>query len=212
MGDTTRETAITARRTAVQHRDTGSKAGGKPTLDRSNQARIDRASVAIKEKKLTLRVEMVSLMREIGRKPFSQIDQILNLSPGTSRETYEKHNEAYKAWTKKHASEALHRFYQDQITVLESLSHATPSAVALWANILNDPSKKPADRERAAKEIREWTKLFLATKESAGIREVIPKHLLEAHDKAEELGGHLQIVLGSALDVDQSEAEFDEQG
>ena len=152
--------------------------------------------------KTTLRVECVCLLREFGKKPFSQIDQILGLHPGDSRRTYEKENKAYQSWTKKFANESLNRFYKDQITILQALAMTTPEAVKLWQDTLFDPESKPADKERAAKEIREWTKLFLASKDKAGVRDLIPEALLQAHDEAEELGGHLQRLLGNTLDAD----------
>lgn len=155
--------------------------------------------------KTTLRIECVCLLREFGKKPFSLIDRLLNFEPGYARETYEKHNEAYLSWTKKFAQTALQRFYKDQITILQALSMTTPGAIQLWQDILFNPEAKPADKERAAKEIREWTKLFLASKDKAGVRDLIPDDLLEAHDEAEELGGHLQRLLGSSLKLDEKE-------
>jgi len=152
--------------------------------------------------KTTLRIECVCLLREFGKKPFSLIDQLLQLPPGAARETYEKHHEAYLSWTKKYAHESLQRFYKDQITILQVLSITTPESIKVWQDILFNPESKPADKERAAKEIREWTKLFLASKDKAGVRDLIPKALLEAHDEAEELGGHLQRLLGSSLELD----------
>jgi hypothetical protein len=156
--------------------------------------------------KAQLTLECICLLREFGRKPFDLIDRVLNLEPGHARKMHEKHHEAYQAWTKKYAADALHRFYQDQITVLESLSTSMPASIGLWQGILNDPLSRPVDKEKAAKEIREWTKLFLASKEKAGLRELIPKALLEVHDRAEELGGHLSNMLGSALEVDGKES------
>ena len=155
--------------------------------------------------KTQLTLECICLLREFGRKPFDLIDRVLGLDPGHARKTHEKHHDAYQAWTKKYAADALHRFYQDQITVLESLSTSMPASIGLWQNILNDPTSKQADREKAARAILDWTKLFLASKEKAGLRELIPKALLEVHDKAEELGGHLTGMLGSALDIDSKE-------
>lgn len=155
--------------------------------------------------KTTLRIECVCLLREFGKKPFSLIDRLLHLEPGYARKTYEKHNEAYLSWTKKFAHTALQRFYKDQITILQALSMTTPASIKLWQDILFDPGAKAADKERAAKEIREWTKLFLASKDKAGVRDLIPKALLEAHDEAEELGGHLQRLLGSSLEIDTEE-------
>lgn len=155
--------------------------------------------------KAQLTLECICLLREFGRKPFDLIDRVLGLEPGHARKTHEKYHESYQAWTKKYAADALHRFYQDQITVLESLSTSMPASIGLWQDILNHPESKQADKEKAAKEIREWTKLFLASKEKAGLREMIPKALLEVHDKAEEMGGHLTAMLGSALDIDTKE-------
>ncbi len=152
--------------------------------------------------KAQLILECICLLREFGRKPFDLIDRVLGLDAGYARKMHEKHHEAYQAWTKKYAADALHRFYQDQITVLESLSTSMPASIGLWQDILNNPMSKAVDKEKAAKEIREWTKLFLASKEKAGLRELIPKALLEVHDRAEELGGHLSNMLGSALEVD----------
>ena len=153
----------------------------------------------VKPDKTTLRIECVCLLREFGKKPFSQIDQILGLKPGVARGTYEKHLEAYQSWLKKFAAWALERFYKDQITVLDVLSRSTPQSVMLWHDILEDPDSKPADKERAAKEIREWTKIFLASKDKAGMRQLLPPALLEAHDEAEKLGAHLQGILGGSL-------------
>ena len=156
--------------------------------------------------KTTLRVECVCLLREFGKKPFTQIDQILGLNPGDSRKTYEKQNEAYVSWTKKYANGALQRFYKDQITVLQVLSIITPLSIKVWQDILESEDSKQPDLERAAKATLEWTKLFLASKDKAGVRELIPKALLEAHDEAEALGGHLTKMLGSALELDQEDS------
>jgi hypothetical protein len=153
--------------------------------------------------KTSLRVECICLLREFGKKPFTLIDRILGLEPGTARKTYERENKAYQSWTQKYANEALQKFYSDQITVLEVLSRTTPASIKLWQDILFDQDAKQPDKERAAKEIREWTKLFLASKDKAGVRELIPTALLEAHDEAEELGGHLMRMLGSSLDLDE---------
>jgi len=155
--------------------------------------------------KTTLRIECVCLLREFGKKPFSLIDRLLNFEPGYARKTYEQHNEAYVSWTKKYAHESLNRYYKDQITILQALAMTTPASIKLWQDILFDPESKPADKERAAKEIREWTKLFLASKDKAGVRDLIPKALLESHDEAEELGGHLQRLLGSSLELDEED-------
>lgn len=160
------------------------------------------ADSSTKPDKTTLRVECVCLLREFGKKPFSQIDQILGLNPGMARATYEKENKAYLSWTKKFANVALNRFYRDQITILQALAMATPEAVKLWQDTLFNPESSQADKERAAKEIREWTKLFLASKDKAGVRDLIPQALLEAHDQAEELGGHLQRLLGESLEIE----------
>ena len=157
---------------------------------------------APKPDKGTLRVECICLLREFGRKSFSLIDQILGLDPGLSRRTYEKENKAYQSWTQKYANQALQKFYSDQITILEVLSKTTPASIKLWQDILFDTGSKQADKERAAKEIREWTKLFLASKDKAGMRDLIPDHLLEAHDEAEEMGGHLSRMLGNSLDLE----------
>jgi protein-tyrosine-phosphatase len=199
------EAAKAARRDAKSRLNRRSKTGGKVHLDRANKARQKASGADQHEKKLALKLEIISLIREFTRKPFSAIDQILGLTPGNARETYEKHNEAYKSWTKKHASEALHRFYKDQITVLEILSRITPDAIEMWAKAINDPDRSRLEQEKAAKEIREWTRLFLMSKDSAGMRELIPKALLEIHDQAEELGGHLQKMLGSAIDIDSKQ-------
>lgn len=166
----------------------------------------DMEKKGVKPDKTALRIECVCLLREFAKKPFSQIDTILGLSPGVSRETYEKHLEAYQSWTKKYAAEALQRYYRDQITVLEVVSRSAPKAVKLWADMLEDPMTKPADQERAAKAILEWTKVYISSKDKAGVREMIPKELLEAHDQAVELGGHLERALGSALDLDSKES------
>ena len=202
MSESEVEAAKAARRAAKGRLNSRSKTGGKVYLDRTNKGRQKASGADKHEKKLALKLEIISLIREFTRKPFSVIDQILGLTPGNARETYEKHQEAYKSWTKKHASEALHRFYKDQITVLEILSRVSPDAIQLWAKAINDPKRSRLEQEKAAKEIREWTKLFLMSKDSAGMRELIPKALLEAHDEAEELGGHLQKMLGSALEID----------
>ncbi|MHC4121575.1 MAG: hypothetical protein ACYSWO_29230 [Planctomycetota bacterium] len=155
--------------------------------------------------KTTLRIECVCLLREFGKKPFHLIDAILGLSPGDARKTYQTHNEAYISWTKKFAQESLKRFYSDQVTILQSLSMTTPEAIKIWQDLLFDPASKPTDKERAAKEVREWTKLFLASKDKAGVRDLIPDELLDAHDQAEELGGHLQRLLGRSLDIEEQE-------
>ena len=202
MSESEIEAAKAARRAAKRRLDSRKKTGGKAHLDRTNAARQKASGADQHEKKLALKLEIISLIREFTRKPFSAIDQILNLEPGNARQTYEKHHEAYKSWTKKHASEALHRFYKDQITVLEILSRIAPGAIEMWADAINDPQRPRLEREKAAKEIREWTRLFLMSKDSAGMRDLIPAALLEAHDEAEELGGHLQKMLGSALDID----------
>lgn len=202
MSESEVEAAKAARRDAKSRLNSRRKTGGKVYLDRANKARQKASGADKHEKKLALKLEIISLIREFTGKPFSAIDQILNLEPGNSRQTYEKHNEAYKSWTKKHASEALHRFYKDQITVLEILSRVTPGAVRFWAEAIDNPERSRLEQEKAAKEILQWTKVYLASKDSPGIRELIPKALLEDHDKAEELGGHLQKMLGSALDID----------
>ena len=158
----------------------------------------------VKPDKTTLRIECVCLLREFGKKPFSQIDQILGLKPGVARGTYEKHLEAYQSWLKKFAAWALERFYRDEITVLDMLSRSAPKSVKLWYDILEDPGSTPADRERAAKATLEWTKVFLASKDKAGMRQLLPPALLEAHDEAERLGGHLQRILGDSLALEES--------
>jgi hypothetical protein len=199
-----------AERAAAQYRltNTGTKAsGGTKHLARTNAARMERAGAMSKDDKLALKLKVISLLRELGREPFTSIDRILNFPPGESRKTYEKHNEAYKAWTKKHASEALHRFYKNQITVLELLSKSSPEAVQYWSQKLSSDTSTEANKEKAATAILNWTKLFLATKDSAALRELIPKALLEVHEQAEAMGGHLQKMLGSAVDVDRLEDE-----
>ena len=155
--------------------------------------------------KTQLLLECICLLREFGRKPFDLIDRILNLEPGHARKIHEQHYKAYQGWTKKYATDALHRFYKDQITVLEMLSRCAPATVEMWENALNDPDASQDKRERAAKAILEWTKLYISSKEKAGVREMIPKAMLEAHDEAERLGGHLGKMLGSALDIDQKD-------
>jgi len=165
--------------------------------------------VSVKAKppdKTTLRIKAVCLLREFGGESFDIIDRILGLEPGIARKTYEYHKDAYQGWTKKFAAEALQRFYKDQITVLQILSKSAPTAVKMWADILESPTAKPADREKAAKGILEWTKLYISSKEKAGVREMIPQALLEVHDEAEEMGGYLQKMLGSALDLDREES------
>ena len=157
--------------------------------------------------KSTLRVECICLLREFGKKPFSQIDAILGLSPGTSRGVYEKENPAYLSWTKKFANAALNRFYTDQITILQALSICSPASIKVWQDILLNPEAKQPDKERASKAILDWTKLFLASKDKAGVRDLIPKSLLEAHDQAEELGGHLTRLLGDTLELEEGEPQ-----
>lgn len=157
---------------------------------------------AIPPDKTTLRVECVCLLREFGKKPFTQIDTILGLTPGTAKGVYEKENPAYISWTQKFALAALNRFYKDQITILQALSICTPASIKVWQDILLDSTAKQPDKERAAKAILDWTKLFLASKDKAGVRDLIPKSLLEAHDQAEELGGHLGRLLGDALELE----------
>ncbi len=158
-----------------------------------------------KTDKTQLLLECICLLREFGRKPFDIIDRILNLEPGYARKIHEKHYKAYQGWTKKYATDSLHRFYKDTITVLEIISRAAPGSVEMWEKLLTDPDSTQADRERAAKALLEWTKVYISSKEKAGVREMIPKAMLEAHDEAERLGGHLGKMLGSALDIDQKE-------
>lgn len=151
--------------------------------------------------KTALRIEAVCLFREFAKKPFSLIDQILGLEPGIARKTYEKNQDAYTANTKVFAKNSLQRFYKDQITILQALTITAPVSIKLWQDILMDPGASQAAKERAAKEIREWTKLFLASKSRGSIRDLIPEALLEQHDEAEELGGHLAQLLSSSLDL-----------
>ena len=162
---------------------------------------------AIPPDKTTLRIECVCLLREFGKKPFTQIDTILGLTPGTAKKVHEKDNRAYISWTEKFARAALNRFYKDQITVLQSLSICTPASIKVWQDILFDPGAAQPDKERAAKAILEWTKLFLASKDKAGVRDLIPKSLLEAHDQAEELGGHLSRMLGDSLELTEGDPQ-----
>jgi len=197
-------------RRAAQYRLTnaGAKAGGGTKhLGRTNAARLEQSGAISKDEKLSLKIKIISLLRELGREPFTRIDQILHFPAGESRKAYEKHNVAYQAWTKKHASEALHRFYKDQITILELLSHASPDAVKLWADKLTSPESTEAIKERASIQILNWTKLFLASQDSPGLRNLIPETLLKAHDEAEEMGGHLKNMLGSALHLDHKDEE-----
>ena len=202
MSGSETEDAKAERRAAARRLTDKRIKGGTKFLDRTNDARLERSGGLAKDEKLTLKIKIISLLRELGREPFSMIDQILHFPPGEARKTYEKHNTAYKSWTKKHASEALHRFYTDQITVLEILSKASPDVVKYWYDKLYSIESSETTKGQAAKEIKDWTKIFLGASDSSGLRELIPKACLEAHDEAEAMGGHLKKMLGSAVDLD----------
>lgn len=207
MGISDPKAAHGIRKEGTKKLSDGNKTGGGSYLTRATKIHEAAAGAGEVSEKTKLKIEIICLLREFGHKPFDIIDRVLGLEPGNARKTHEAHHELYKAWTKKFASDALQNFYRDQITVLEILSTAMPDSISLWKKMLDDPRSKPADKERAAKEIREWTKLFLASKDKPGVRELIPDDLLQEHDEAERLGGFLAGMLGAALDVSHEDEE-----
>lgn len=149
-----------------------------------------------------IRLKYVSLLHEVGGEEFTQVDRILGLDPGMSRRWAEKNPAAYKVWTEEHVDQCVHRFYRHKISLLEHLIEAAPATIRMWkewqaggAGITKD------DRKLAAKEIREWTGLFLKTKQKSALRELIPQELQDAHKEAEEMDLKLQEMLGQALDL-----------
>jgi hypothetical protein len=149
-----------------------------------------------------IRLKYVSLLHEVGGEEFTQIDRILGLDPGLSRRWAEKNPRAYKVWTEEHVDWCVHRFYRHKISLLEHLIEAAPDTIKMWKDWqagLDGATKD--DRKLAAKEIREWTGLFLKTKQKSALRELIPAELTKAHKEAEEMDERLQKMLGQALDL-----------
>ena len=149
-----------------------------------------------------LRLKHVSLLHEVGGEEFTQIDLLLGLDPGMSRKWAEADPKAYKIWTDEHVDQCVHRFYRHKISLLEHLIEAAPATIGMWKDWQagNDGATKD-DRKQAAKEIREWTGLFLKTRQKSALREMIPKDLEKAHHEAEEMDERLQAMLGQALDL-----------
>jgi len=157
----------------------------------------------------SLKLEVVSLLHEIGRKDFVVIDGILGLELGASKRVATQYPQPYRVWTEKHIDECIQSFYRSKITLLEHLITAAPSTILMWKNIQADTNATMSDRGRAAREIREWTKLFLSTKQSSAVRELIPPDLMEDHDRAEELCGQLHTMMGNAARIMGMEPDAD---
>jgi len=146
-----------------------------------------------------LRIEVVCVLHTFRKKPFSLIDKILGLEPGESRKTYERNQEEWESWTKKFAADAFASYLRNQMTVLELVSQGTPKAIQMWVDMLNDPDAGQGDKEKAAKALLEWTKVFLSSRDSGKIREMIPPHLRDAFDEAEKESSYLEAMIGSTL-------------
>lgn len=197
-----------AQRQAKRDADVASPEGGQG--DQTLLDTFEERRIAVGADKLTaienLRLKYVSLLHEVGGEEFTQIDRILGLDPGYARRWAEKNPAAYKVWTEQHVDECVHRFYRHKITLLEHLIEAAPATIKMWRDWQKgkDGASKD-DRKLAAKEIREWTGLFLKTKQKSAIRELIPAELTKAHKEAEAMDERLQRMLGDALDVSGEE-------
>jgi len=202
--DTAKAKRWIAQRQARRDADVSSPEDGRG--DQTLKDTFEERRIAVGADKLTaienIRLKYVSLLHEVGGEEFTQIDRILGLDPGLSRRWAEKNPAAYKVWTEQHVDECVHRFYRHKITLLEHLIEAAPETIKMWKDWQagKDGASKD-DRKLAAKEIREWTGLFLKTKQKSAMRELIPADLKKAHKEAEQMDDRLQRMLGDALEM-----------
>jgi len=150
---------------------------------------------------LQLKLRCISLMHEVGGFKFSQVDKLFSLPAGTSSKLAFDNPSPYELWTQAHIDACVQRFYRAKITLLEHLVQAAPRAIKMWKQILEDENPDTPDKklEIAAKEIREWTSLFLRTKQSSAVRDLLSTKMKDDFDRAEEMEASLQSMLGPAL-------------
>jgi hypothetical protein len=150
-----------------------------------------------------LRLKYVSLLHEIGKEKFVQIDRILGLDPGMSRQWAEKHPKEYANWTKEHIDISLTDHYRHKISVLEQIIDGGLSSIRMWKTIQGDVSNDSKERAAAAKELREWYKLLMMSQQQGKLKSIIPEELQDAIAEAEELEKRLVGMLSSEMGPDE---------
>jgi hypothetical protein len=149
---------------------------------------------------VSLKVRVIALMRDIGEIAFEDIDRILMFPKNYSRRLYEANRDQARMWRERQVDTCVQNFYRNRITLLEHLISAAPRSIAYWRKIIEDPESHKTDLKDATKEIRAWTEIFLKTKNSSAVRDLLSDDLKEVADEADNMHEMLLQMTGRALD------------
>ena len=145
-----------------------------------------------------LKLQVIGTLRNIKRYSYGQIDTILHLPKGTSKQLAEKYPKEIQLVMRNDMDVVLDQFYRNKISILENLMVGAPNTIKFLVNIQSDTSRIDDQRIKAGDRIFDWTRLIMTTKNPSTAAKILSEDLRKVADEADAVMEMFQSTLGSA--------------